>query len=70
MNEAILSAIAARLGDLADVAFRIKATVEAGAPAAPFSILRMAVDVDAAASMLEGHVERLHVSAIAPETPR
>ena len=68
MKDEITAAIAQRLGELADVAFRLKQAVEAGAPAAPFSILRMAVDVDAAATTLEGHVER--VSSAPAKTDR
>jgi hypothetical protein len=59
MKDAITAAIAQRLGDLADAAFRLKAAVESGAPAAPFSILRLGLDADAAATALEGHAERL-----------
>ena len=59
MRDAITAAIAARLGDAADAAFRLKQAVESGAPAAPFPLLRMALDVDGMATVLEGHVERL-----------
>ena len=59
MKEVIAQAIAARLGDVADAAFRLKAAVESGAPAAPVSVLRMAVEIDSAATMLQGHVEKL-----------
>lgn len=59
MNEAIQAAIAARLGDLADAATRLKQTIEAGAPAAPFSVLRLGLDADSAATLLQGHAERL-----------
>jgi hypothetical protein len=59
MKNEITAAIAARLGDVADLAFRLKAAVESGQPAAPFSILRMALDADAAATALQGHIERL-----------
>jgi hypothetical protein len=63
MKDVIASAIAARLGDVADAAFRLKAAVEAGQPAHPFSLLRMAVDADAAATLLQGHVEKLATTA-------
>jgi hypothetical protein len=63
MKDAIASAIAARLDDLIGLCERLKAAVESGAPAAPLLILRMAVDVDAAANILQSHVERLVPSA-------
>ena len=62
MRDAIQAAIAARLGDVADAAIRLKQSIEAGHPAAPFSILRLGLDADAAANALEAHAERLTVA--------
>jgi hypothetical protein len=62
MRDAITAAIAARLGDVADAAFRLKQAVESGAPATPFSILRMGLDADSAATALDGLAERLTVA--------
>jgi hypothetical protein len=71
VNEAIVAAIAARLGEMIALGERLKAAVEAGSPAAPFSVLRMAVDVDLAANALQSHVERLVPSAQpGPHPPR
>jgi hypothetical protein len=63
MKDAIQAAIAGRLGELADAAFRLKQAVEAGQPAHLFSLLRMAVDADAAATLFQGHVEKLAATA-------
>jgi hypothetical protein len=68
MRDAITAAIAARLGDVADAAFRLRAAVEAGAPAAPFPLIRLGLDADAMALALEGHAERLQ--AVAEKRPQ
>ena len=60
MKDAIQAAIAQRLGELADVAFRLKPAVEAGAPACPpWLLIRAGLDADSAAVLLQGHVEKL-----------
>jgi hypothetical protein len=60
MKDAIQAAITARLGDVADAAFRLKAAIEAGAPACPpWLLLRLGLDADSAATALESHAERL-----------
>jgi hypothetical protein len=44
---------------VADLAFRLKAAVEAGTPTAPFPLIRLGLDADAMANVLQAHVERL-----------
>jgi hypothetical protein len=56
------SAIATRLADLITLAERLKAAVEGKRPGAllpTFPMMRMALDADAMANALAGHVERL-----------
>jgi hypothetical protein len=63
MKEAIAQAIAARLGDVADAAWKLKAAVEAqqhdGQNLAPFPLIRLGLDADGMATVLQGHAERL-----------
>jgi hypothetical protein len=55
-------AIAARLGDVITLCERRKASVEADKPGAmlpTFPLMRLGIDADGMANVLQGHVERL-----------
>ena len=62
MKDEIRAAIAARLGDLADAASKLKQAVEAGTPAGPFPLIRLGLDADGMATVLQAHAEHIQPS--------
>jgi hypothetical protein len=65
MNTAIVS----RLADVTLLCERLKAAVEADKPGAmllTFPLMRLGIDADAMANVLQGHVERLSPPTCAP----